>query len=110
MRNLTQTELSRRFSTLQFSESQGKYLQELEKHWTRTKITGNPHQRLRHQPLRTCGKKKEDDLRAREEAIKKPEKVLLLKEEEVQKREQDLKLKQEIIEKQEELLKWVMWC
>jgi hypothetical protein len=32
MRNLTQTELSRRFSTLQFSESQGKYLQELEKH------------------------------------------------------------------------------
>jgi lipopolysaccharide export system protein LptC len=97
-----------------YSESQGKYLQELEKECSRRST--EREQRLRK--IRTKdydinlyehAVKKEDDLRAREEAIKKREKVLLLKEEEVQKREQDLKLKQEIIEKQEEeLLKWVM--
>jgi lipopolysaccharide export system protein LptC len=96
-----------------YSESQGKYLQELEKECSRRST--EREQRLRK--IRTKdydinlyehAVKKEDDLRAREEAIKKREKVLLLKED-VQKREQDLKLKQEIIEKQEEeLLKWVM--
>jgi hypothetical protein len=69
-RNLMETERHRNFGTLDLSEGQGKYLEELEKERRRSTVTETPHQSLRHDLYERVVKKDEEELKAHEEAIK----------------------------------------